>query len=90
MCLSEICCKASVNVMNQCRLQAILRSVRKSVWSVAKSIGEGMGVCLYCCPVSHRVSHDTDMGGHPLKVDGVSQGGQVEDEVMDDEGLAAL
>ncbi|MPC63089.1 hypothetical protein E2C01_057182 [Portunus trituberculatus] len=48
--------------------------------------GEGMGVCLCCCPVSHYVSHDTDMGGHPLKVDVVPYGGQVEEKVMDDEG----
>ncbi|MPC20962.1 hypothetical protein E2C01_013928 [Portunus trituberculatus] len=37
----EVSCKASVNVMFKCRLQAVLRSVRKSVWPVAKSIGEG-------------------------------------------------
>ncbi|MPC64361.1 hypothetical protein E2C01_058475 [Portunus trituberculatus] len=84
MCPSEVYCKVSVNVVSQCRLQAVLRSVKKSVWSVAKSIG--VGVCLCCCPVGHGVPHDTDMGGHPLKVDGVSPGGQVEDEVVNDKG----
>ncbi|MPC36510.1 hypothetical protein E2C01_029970 [Portunus trituberculatus] len=41
-----------------------------------------MSVCLCCWPVGHCVPHDTDMGEHPLKVDGVSQGGQV----VNDEG----
>ncbi|MPC23571.1 hypothetical protein E2C01_016629 [Portunus trituberculatus] len=54
------------------------------------SVG-GVGPPVVSCVLSYEsqlatVSHDTDVGGHPLKVDGVSQGGQVEDEMMNDKG----
>ena len=75
MCPSEMWCRASVNVVSQCHLQAVLRSV----WSVAKLIGEGW-VCAAAAAAAAAlvatVSHDTDMGGHPLKADVVSQRGE--------------
>ena len=47
-------------------------------------------MCLCCCPVGHCVPHDTDMGRHPLKVDVMSQGGEVVEEVLDGEGEAMM
>ena len=48
-----------------------------------------MGLCRRCRPVSHRVPHSIDMGGHPLKVDTVSQGSELE-EVVNGEGEAMV
>ena len=47
-------------------------------------------MCLRCRPVGHGVSHDTDMGRHPLKVNAVSLGGEAEEEVVDGEGEAVV
>ena len=42
-------------------------------------------MCLRCRPVGHCVTHNADMGWHPLKVDGESPGGEVVEEVVDNE-----
>ena len=47
-------------------------------------------MCHCCRPVGHHVSHDTDMGGHPLKVDVLSLGGKVEEEKVNGEGEAMV
>lgn len=37
---------------------------------------------LPCCLVGHRVTHHTDVGRNPLKVDGIARGGEVKEEGM--------
>ena len=38
------------------------------------------------CPVGHRVPHDADMGGHPLKVDREARRSETEEKVVNGKG----